>query len=138
MARPTTIDIEDLVEKFSQYVEENDEPFVQEFTAKFYDIGKTRFYELLGQDERLANAHKKALDKQEMYILKNAPTGKYNPVFGIFRLKQPCFGYVDRTEQQVNVEVNVISAEDRQQRIADLLSKRDAIEAEYKLIEGSD
>ncbi|QGZ99422.1 hypothetical protein [Dehalobacter restrictus] len=120
--RPKEYDPEIIADRLEQFIKDNDQPFIQQFCLD-EDISKQSFYNLCNSNKRLLDANKKALDKQELFILNNAPTGKYNPVFGIFRLKQPCFGYVDKNNDPIQVEISVVSPEERQQRIAALQNK---------------
>ncbi len=46
---------------------------------------------------------KKAVAKQEWYLLEAGGTGRYNPTIAIFRLKQPQHGYTDKTVQEQQV-----------------------------------
>lgn len=51
---------------------------------------------------------KKAVKKQEAYLLEAAGRGKYNPTMAIFRLKQPVFGYTDRQQVENSGEQKMI------------------------------
>lgn len=117
--RPYTIDWNDIADRLEKYVEETEQPFLQEFCL-IEDVSRANFYEQMNRFQRLADVHKKLLDKQELYILKNAPTGKYNPVFAIFRLKQPSFGYTDKSESIHTIEVTAVPAEERRTKIEEL------------------
>lgn len=44
---------------------------------------------------------KKAIKKQEDYLLEFGGSGKYNPTIAIFRLKQPQHGYTDRQDRDI-------------------------------------
>ena len=123
--RPTTIDVNDVIDKLNIYINENEEPFIQEFCLN-YDISKARFYDLAGTNQELSDAIKKAIMKQELYIVKNASKSKINPVFGMFRLKQPTFGYTDKTEidqtikGEIKVNISDMSDEELDQKLAEL------------------
>ena len=43
---------------------------------------------------------KRAVDKQESFLLEQGGSGKYNPTIAIFRLKQPQHGYTDKQERE--------------------------------------
>ena len=51
--------------------------------------------------EEFTRLRKRAVRKQEAYLLQAAGTGRFNPTFAIFRLKQPVHGYKDRVEQDI-------------------------------------
>lgn len=48
--------------------------------------------------EEFSRLRKRALKKQEAYLVHGATTGKINTVMAIFRLKQPAHGYKDKFE----------------------------------------
>ncbi len=124
--RPPIYDADVIADKMELFIEEHEEPFIQEFCLN-EGMSPDTFYRLMKVNERLSEAHKKALAKQELYILKNAPTGKYNPVFAIFKLKQAFHGWTDKVEQVTTIDINVIPPDERRARIADLLSKKQEI-----------
>lgn len=105
---PKQFNIDDIIEKLNIYIDETEEPFIQEFCLN-YNISRVHFYELSKSSSELSNTIKKCLLKQELYIVKNASKNKINPAFSMFRLKQPCFGYTDKQEvvsQNENTNVN--------------------------------
>jgi hypothetical protein len=122
MARPREYDAEDLAIKLEAYIEREDQPFIQEFCLE-ENVSVDTIYRLEKDNMSLSEAIKKALRKQEVYILKNASTGKINPVFGIFRLKQKCFGYTDKAEFDVTAKQELPDHID----IEKLKAERDAL-----------
>ena len=106
VGRPKIYDVKDIIEKLNTYIDETEEPMVIEFTLN-YRIGKTQFYELAKNNEELSNSIKRLTQKEEMFLLKNAERQKINPVFAMFRLKQPAFGYKDNTEVETSGETTV-------------------------------
>lgn len=106
MARPTTIDVNDVIEKLNQYIDKNEEPLIQEFCLN-YPISNSRFYDYEKENSELSEAIKRCIKKQEVFLVRNAERNKINPVFAMFRLKQKCFGYTDKQEidQKVSGEL---------------------------------
>lgn len=104
MARPRTIDVNDLIEKLNAYIDETEEPMITEFCLK-YGISKSRLYELKAEYQELTDSIKKAISKEEQFLVQNAERNKINPIFAIFRLKQPCFGWKDKQEIETTGEV---------------------------------
>jgi hypothetical protein len=51
--------------------------------------------------EEFSRLRKRAVKKQEAFLLQAGGTGKFHPTMAIFRLKQPVHGYKDRFEQDV-------------------------------------
>ncbi len=106
MARPKIYDVNDIVEKLNTYIKEHEEPMITEFCLE-YDISRQYLYELKDKElnnnnSKLADTIKKAIEKEEMFLVKNAERQKINPVFAMFRLKQPTFGYKDKQEIESN------------------------------------
>ena len=106
--RPKIYNVEDIIEKLEKYITENEEPMIKEFCLN-YGISSSHLYELKSDNERLSETIKKAIEKEEVFLLKNAERQKINPVFAMFRLKQPAFGYKDKTE--VETTINTITVE---------------------------
>jgi hypothetical protein len=51
---------------------------------------------------------KRAIKKQEAFLLEATGSGRYNPAMGIFRLKQPTYGYTDKIQQENSGEQKLI------------------------------
>lgn len=110
--RPKKFDINDIIEKLEQYIADNEEPMILEFCVN-YGINRSYLYELSekeannNNDYRLTDTIKRAIQKEECFLVKNAERQKINPVFAMFRLKQPAFGYKDKQEvESTNVNIN--------------------------------
>ena len=112
--RPRIYNAEHISEALLKYIEENDEPLIQEFCLN-YDISKDQLYAISGRDEedskRLSDSMKKAIAKQEVFLVKNATRRTIDPVFSMFRLKQPCHGYTDRHELTIDSKVVIFDGE---------------------------
>lgn len=93
---------EEVLEAFQDYIQTTDDPTIAGFCAWHevaiqYWITKDNLYDW-GEFSEL---RKRAIEKQEAYLVKNGGEGKYNPTIAIFRLKQPQHGYKDRTETDI-------------------------------------
>lgn len=121
MARPTIYNPEDIADALEKFIAANDSPLIQQFLVE-YDMSKSRFYDLAQHNDRLSDAIKRAINKQEAYIVKNTETGKLNPIFSIFRLKQHQFGWVDKQEvAATNYNYNCdVTAEDLSKKLDDI------------------
>lgn len=87
---------------FSRFILDNADPRITKFisvdeVALQYNITKDNMYDW----EEFSELRKRAINKQEDYLLENGGIGKYNPTIAIFRLKQPQHGYKDRVEQDI-------------------------------------
>lgn len=101
------INVEDLIIKLNQYIDDNTEPLIQEF-ALLYPVNRQYIYQLSDVlidkgDKRLSDAIARAKDKRELFILRGASTRAYDPNFAQFILKQPAYGYKDKTDTNITV-----------------------------------
>ena len=99
--RPPKYSIVELVKEFREYVDSNDDPITVGFCAE-YGISSSRFYDYVKDSEELSDILKRATDKQEAYLIRNAQNNKINPIFSMFRLKQKQFGWSDKQEIEVS------------------------------------
>lgn len=92
--------IQEIVDDFSQYIENTEDPTIVGFSSAYgkYSVNK----DYISDHDEFAELRKKAIEKQEAYLLKGATQNKLNPTVSIFRLKQPQHGYKDRFEQDIN------------------------------------
>lgn len=109
--RPPKFDAAEINKALETFIMENNEPLIQEFTLN-YGISQSRFYDLAKDNEKLSETIKKALTKQELYLIKQTQAGNINPTFAIFRLKQKQFGWTDKQEVDskvtaTNTNVNI-------------------------------
>lgn len=113
MARPQTLtpeQIDDIRQEFAEYIETNDDPTIVGFVSSHPKIelndGK-EFYlnkDYMSDHDEFSELRKRAIEKQEDYLLKNATINKANPTIAIFRLKQPQHGYKDKFEQELTLK----------------------------------
>ena len=112
--RPRIYNADDVCKALDVYIDSNEEPLIQEFCLQ-YDISKDQLYVISQRDEedskRLADSMKKAIAKQEVFLVKNATRRTIDPVFSMFRLKQPCHGYTDRHEVTIDSKVVIFDGE---------------------------
>lgn len=128
--RPPKYDVNDIIDKLKEFILAEDEPLIQAFILS-YGISPRHFYELAEKNEELSQTIKKAITKQEYYLIKGAESGRINPTFAIFRLKQKQFGWTDKQEiesrnENTNTNTNLtnLSPEERKVRINELIAKR--------------
>jgi len=105
-----------LLAELEEYLEKENYPSVCGFCVK-HKIAKQRIYEW-ANDTKL-NAKSKPLgeyfsdliqrihEKQEDYIERNTLLGDIPPSFAQFKLKQPCIGWVDKTEQLMKGDMKI-------------------------------
>jgi hypothetical protein len=107
VGRPVKFDAADMTKALESFISQNDEPLIQEFIMN-YNISSSRFYDIAKDNKELKDTIKRAVDKQELYLIKNAQKGLINPTFAIFRLKQKQFGWSDKQEiESTNTNYNI-------------------------------
>jgi hypothetical protein len=109
LARPRVYKHDDIADLLAAYIDENELPLIEEFCVN-NDVTRDTFYRLLGESEhgknsvgeevssKLSCIKKRADQKAEAYLVKNALGNKVNPVFSMFMLKQARFGWRDKQE----------------------------------------
>ena len=112
MARPRTYNAEDITKALNKYIDETEDPLIQEFVLN-YGISIDQLYDIAKRDEEdskeLSLTIKKAIQKQEVFLVRNVSTRKVSEAFGIFRLKQPQHGWTDK--QEVAIDAKVVNFE---------------------------
>lgn len=89
-----------IVDDLEEYINTNDDPTIVGFTSSYDKFSVNKDY--ISDHEEFSELRKKAIEKQEAYLLKNATVNKANPTVAIFRLKQPQHGYRDRVESEIS------------------------------------
>src|SRR4051812_22955270 len=86
----TDDEIAEIAVDFSDYINRTADPTVVGFTAYYdkYDIRRT----YINDRQEFSELVKKAIEKQEAYMLDGAIKNRLNSTFAIFRLKQPQHG----------------------------------------------
>jgi hypothetical protein len=112
----------EVYEAFESFITDTDDSRI----SKFVSYDKTALQYNITHDNLIdwvefSELRKRAIRKQEDYLLEKGGTGKYNPTLAIFRLKQPQHGYRDRQETDITTNGNDvglgISAEQAEQLI---------------------
>lgn len=122
--RPIVLDYALIVEQFNKYIQDTDYPIIKEFCVLHgYSYGYLE--ELKLRIPEIAETIKRCLSKAEVYLEKNALHNKVNPVFAMFRLKQPCFAWTDRQDIHVNEMPTKLTAEEIKRRLEEKKKKED-------------
>jgi len=95
--RPAKYDPEKVAIELNDYVEENDDPMIQQFCYET-KISKDAIYRLAKECDSLNDSIKRCHAKQEVRTIKGAENGTINATFAIFKLKQKCYGWSDKQE----------------------------------------
>lgn len=91
----------EIFEALVQYIQTTDDPTVSGFVsynelALQYNVTHDNIYDW----QEFSVLRKRAIRKQEAFLLTQGGSGKYNPTIAIFRLKQPQHGYTDKQERE--------------------------------------
>lgn len=92
--------IQEIVDDFTTYIQNNEDPTIVSFTSSYNKYSVNKDY--ISDHDEFSELRKKAIEKQEAYLLSGATTNKLNPTVSIFRLKQPQHGYRDKIEQELS------------------------------------
>ena len=101
VGRPPKISEEDmpeLVQKFADYIDDNDIPILAEFAYK-NDLTRPWLYD----QEEFSTLIKKCIDKKEVALERGTLTGTLNAPMAIFSLKQ--LGWSDKQEHAITADV---------------------------------
>ena len=98
----TELEKAEVYQALANYINQEDDPTIPGFcswdkTAIKYNIMRDN----LNDWPKFSTLIKKAIQKQEAYLVKFAGKGLYNPAIAIFRLKQPQHGYKDRIDSDI-------------------------------------
>lgn len=119
--RPKVYDPADIAELMEKYYIECDDPYVEEFAIK-NGFTTELIYRVAKENDKISSTIKAIHEKQKMRTVRKAEVGEINPTFAIFKLKQKCYGWTDKTEVQstnVNIETEM-SAEEAEQYLKSL------------------
>lgn len=95
--RPRIYDAEKIADDLMTYLENSDDPYVEEFSLT-QPFNIDTLYRLAKENDRLSETIKRVHEKQKMRTVRKAEVGEINPTFAIFKLKQKCYGWTDKTE----------------------------------------
>lgn len=105
MARPqmyTPEQIQEIVKDFEVYISEKEDPTIVGFTSSYTKYAVNKDY--ISDHSEFSELRKRAIEKQEAYLISGATKNKLNPTVSIFRLKQPQHGYSDKQQQDIKLE----------------------------------
>jgi hypothetical protein len=120
----------EVFDAFCEYIVNTPDPTVSRFVSNETICFR---YNILDHDiyhwPAFSQLIKRAIKKQEAYLLEQGGAGKYNPTLAIFRLKQPQHGYKDRVDTDITSggdKLGVgLSAEQAEQLIAARANRSD-------------
>ena len=105
--RPNIYNAEDINKDLIEYMNNTDDPYVEEFILT-QPFSPDTFYRLAKQCGDLSDTIKALHLKQAMRTIRKAESGDINTTFAIFKLKQRCYGWTDKQEvEQVNLNYDM-------------------------------
>lgn len=94
-------EIVEIAQDLQDYIEANADPTIVGFTATYTKHRINKDY--ISDHEEFSELRKRAIEKQEQYLLYGATLNKLNATVAIFRLKQPQHGYTDKQQLDQNI-----------------------------------
>lgn len=91
--------IQEIYVDLEAYIENTDDPTIVGFTSAYKKYAVNKDY--ISDHKEFSELRKRAIEKQEAYLLEGVTKNKLNATMGIFRLKQPQHGYRDKVEQDI-------------------------------------
>lgn len=118
--------IAEIVKDLEYYIERTADPTIVGFTSNYskYMVHKEYIYDRT----EFSQLVKKAIEKQESFLLYGATNNRLNASVSIFRLKQPQHGYKDRTETDItskDEKIDFTPKEHLSKQFDDFLKKKD-------------
>lgn len=104
MGRPKIIDVEELTEKATKYLDETEYPTIVNF-CRINKISKSRFYDLVGENESLSDIAKEIQTAREDVLERQGLIGEYNPAMAKFALAQ--IGWSEKQDINQNLKADV-------------------------------
>ena len=89
--RPRIYDADVLAKELLEYIENTEDPMIEEFCIKRV-MTRDTLYRLAKENEELSDTIKYCHLVQEVRTVRGAQNGIINPTFAIFKLKQKCYG----------------------------------------------
>ena len=106
MARPRTIDGEQIASDMLDYINSKEFPIIAEFLST-YRYNRDTVYRLAKETDTLSDCIKDMHTKAEAYLVRESIAGNIPPVPAIFMLKQRNHGYTDKQEvTSTNVNIS--------------------------------
>lgn len=99
----TAEQIAEIVTDLSAYIERSFDPTIVGFTSTYSKYSVNKDY--ISDHQEFSELRKRAIEKQESFLLQGATMNKLNPAVSIFRLKQPQHGFRDKSEVESSGEI---------------------------------
>lgn len=91
--------IEEIAQDLSEYIDTHEDPTIVGFTSSYTKYSVNKDY--ISDHNEFSELRKRAIEKQEAFLLSGATKNTLNPSVSIFRLKQPQHGFKDKTETDI-------------------------------------
>lgn len=111
MSKVTSEELQEVVDALDAYINITPDPTIVGFcawdpVAIKYRVNKDNVHDW----PECRELQKRALQKQEAYLLEGATRNRINPIMAIFRLKQPQHGYTDRVDHDLTTQGKALPA----------------------------
>lgn len=102
--RPKKYKAEDIAKRLDKYIEDCEDPMIQEFCL-LDGVSKDTIYRLAKECVQLSDTIKKCHAKQEIRTVRKVQAGEMNPTWAIFKMKQRQYGWTDKQEIELDAKV---------------------------------
>lgn len=123
--RPPIYSADKIADDLLKYLENTDDPMVEEFCLIKGNPTRDTIYRLEKENDRLSDTIKKVHAKQQIRTVKLVEAGAMNPTWAIFKMKQRVYGWTDKQEiEQLNVNVEAELSESEADEIIKRLTRK--------------
>ena len=120
MARPIEYDPEVIAVELLEYIDNSEDPYVSEYCIQ-RPISRDTVYRLEKDCKKLSDTIKYCHEKQKLRTVRGAESGDINSTFAIFKMKQKCYGWTDKTEvENTNTNIDLTETMTEEEKTAEL------------------
>ena len=110
--------LQTVADKLEAYIQSTDNPSVAEFCSNFSNPVKDTLYNYAKEYKPISDSLKRINAIQEARTIRMLEAGELNPIYGIFKLKQPAYGWTDKQQvESINLNVDADLSETEADRI---------------------
>ena len=111
-------DLQTIADKLETYIQSTDNPSVAEFCSDFSNPVKDTLYNYAKEYKPISDSLKRINAIQEARTIRMLESGELNPIYGIFKLKQPAYGWTDKQQvESINLNIDADLSENDADRI---------------------
>lgn len=118
MTRPRVYDAEEVTQALTEYINSTENPMIQEFCSRPENPVPDTLNRLSKEYKPLSDAIKRMHQLQQARTVNLVESGQMNPIWAIFKLKQPQYGWTDKQQvESINLNIDTEVSEVEADRI---------------------